>query len=55
LGLAVHPYTARADALPDWAGDIEKLLKALYCEAGVDGLFCDHPDHAVRVRNALTS
>jgi glycerophosphoryl diester phosphodiesterase len=52
LGLAVHPYTARADALPDWASDIATLLKALYEAAKVDGLFCDHPDHAVRVRDA---
>jgi glycerophosphoryl diester phosphodiesterase len=55
LGLAVHPYTARADALPDWADDIDTLLKALYGDAKVDGLFCDHPDHAVRVRDAFAA
>jgi glycerophosphoryl diester phosphodiesterase len=55
LGLAVHPYTARADGLPDWADDIDTLLKALYDDAKVDGLFCDHPDHAVRMRDALAA
>ena len=53
LGLVVHPYTARADDLPNWAANIDVLLTALYREAGVDGLFCDFPDHAVRVRDAL--
>ena len=55
LGMAVHPYTARADDLPDWAGDIDSLLTALYRDAAVDGLFCDFPDHAARVRDSIVS
>jgi glycerophosphoryl diester phosphodiesterase len=54
LNLEVHPFTARADALPGWSADIDALLVALYCEARIDGLFCDHPDHAARVRDSLS-
>jgi glycerophosphoryl diester phosphodiesterase len=54
LGMVVHPYTARADDLPDWANDWDTLLSALYRDAAVDGLFCDFPDHAVRIRDAVT-
>jgi len=41
-GLAVHPYTARADDLPKWARDYEELLGALR-EAGVAAYFTDFP------------
>ena len=49
-GLAVHPYTFRADPglVPDYAEDFEQLLELFYFEAGVDGLFTDFPDRAVR-------
>ncbi|HET8645674.1 MAG TPA: glycerophosphodiester phosphodiesterase family protein, partial [Vicinamibacteria bacterium] len=47
LGLQVHPYTFRADALPDWAGSFDELLRAFVADVGVDGLFTDHPDKAV--------
>jgi glycerophosphoryl diester phosphodiesterase len=46
-GLAVHPYTLRADALPDYAADFEVLLDLVVHRAGVDGLFTDFPDLAV--------
>jgi glycerophosphoryl diester phosphodiesterase len=46
LGLAVHPYTFRADALPDYAGSLEEALR-IFVEAGVDGVFTDFPDRAV--------
>jgi glycerophosphoryl diester phosphodiesterase len=44
--LEVHPYTFRVDTLPAGA-DVRELLRVLYEEAGVDGLFTDHPDVAV--------
>jgi glycerophosphoryl diester phosphodiesterase len=46
-GLAVHPYTLRADALPDYAETLEDLLRILLIDAGVDGVFTDFPDRAV--------
>ena len=47
LGLAVHPYTFRADALPDYADSLEDALRIFLIEAGVDGVFTDFPDRAV--------
>lgn len=47
LGLEVHPYTFRADALPEWAGSFDELLRAFLVDAGVDGIFTDHPDKGV--------
>jgi glycerophosphoryl diester phosphodiesterase len=46
LGLAVHPYTFRADALPDYADSFEQLLRIFLIDAGVDGVFTDFPDRA---------
>jgi glycerophosphoryl diester phosphodiesterase len=47
LGLEVHPYTFRADALPSWADSFDELLRAFLVYAGVDGIFTDHPDKGV--------
>ncbi len=47
-GLQVHPYTFRADDLPDYARDFESLLDLFAAQAGVDGFFTDHPDRALR-------
>ena len=49
-GLAVHPYTFRADPglVPEYAEDFEQLLELFYFDTGVDGLFTDFPDRAVR-------
>lgn len=52
-GLGIHPYTFRRDDLPEYAGDLEKLLTLFFTTIGVDGVFCDHPDVAVRVRDAV--
>ena len=52
-GLVVHPYTLRADDMPDWIDDFERLLHICYETAKVDGLFTDFPDRAVQVRNHL--
>jgi len=59
-GLKVHPYTFRAENNflpanlrsgddPQARGDIEAEIRA-FLDTGIDGLFIDHPDIAVRVR-----
>ncbi|PZQ47684.1 MAG: glycerophosphodiester phosphodiesterase [Phenylobacterium zucineum] len=61
-GLAVHPWTVRAEnvflpkalqkgASPADHGDATAVLKALYA-AGVDGVFSDFPELAVKAREA---
>jgi glycerophosphoryl diester phosphodiesterase len=50
-GLAVHPYTFRADELPPYVRSLDELLELFFEGIGVDGVFCDHPDVAVNVRN----
>jgi len=49
-GLKVHPYTFRSDPgqVPAYARDFDHLLTLFYFEVGVDGLFTDFPDRAVR-------
>ncbi len=49
-GLAVHPYTFRADPgqLPGYAENFADLLEKHYFTANVDGLFTDFPDLAVQ-------
>ncbi len=47
-GLKIHPYTLRVDELPKFAKSPEDLLKLLFKKAGVDGLFSDFPDVAMR-------
>ena len=46
-GLVVHPYTFRADALPDYAPTLEDLFHAFFDVAQVDGVFTDQTDRAV--------
>jgi glycerophosphoryl diester phosphodiesterase len=53
LGLLVHPYTFRRDDLPPEAATFEGLIELFLRDVRVDGLFCDHPDVAVRVRDSL--
>ena len=43
-GLLSHPYTLRADELPRCVTSVDELVKALFDEAKVDGLFTDFPD-----------
>jgi len=50
-GLRLHPYTFRRDELPAYAQALEDLLEFFFDEVRVAGVFCDHPDVAVRVRN----
>lgn len=51
-GLVVHPYTLRADLIPDYAEDMTDLLDIVYNGAGVDGVFSDFPDLAVNFLKA---
>ena len=37
--------------MPAYARTLEELLEFFWTEVGVDGVFCDHPDVAVRVRD----
>ncbi|MCC5886551.1 MAG: glycerophosphodiester phosphodiesterase [Gammaproteobacteria bacterium] len=53
VGLDVHPYTLRADSLPEGV-DFETLL-GLLLQIGIDGIFTDHPDRAVAVVQRLQS
>jgi len=50
-GLLVHPYTLRRDALPHGFSTLESLLGTLL-DLGIDGIFTDFPDLAVRCRDA---
>jgi glycerophosphoryl diester phosphodiesterase len=51
-GLQLHPYTFRADDLPSYARTLEEWLEIFFERGRVGGVFCDHPDVAVRVRAA---
>ena len=50
-GLRVHPYTLRRDLLPQGFATFESALASLL-DQGVDGIFTDFPDLAVRCRDA---
>jgi glycerophosphoryl diester phosphodiesterase len=54
-GLLLHPYTFRRDELPSYVPDLEHLLTVFFETVGVDGVFCDHPDVAVHIRNAAVN
>jgi len=54
-GLAVHPWTLRADRLPDGEQDFMQLLRRLWQDVGVDALFTDFPDMAVAARDSVTT
>lgn len=49
VGLAVHPWTLRADELPPFAENVDELCRVLFDEAGVDGVFTDFPDLTMHV------
>lgn len=53
-GLELHPYTFRRDGLAGKRHELEALLRFFMTQIGVDGLFCDETDIAVRVREALS-
>ena len=45
-GLTVHPYTFRADQVPDRYDSHEAELRRYLFDLGVDGVFTDFPDRA---------
>ena len=53
VGLEVHPYTFRADALPQYVKTFDELLRIFLVDAEVDGIFTDFPDLAVEFREKL--
>ena len=46
-GLFVHAYTLRADQLPEKFSDLGFALQLLVEQAGLDGVFTDHPDRVI--------
>ena len=50
-GLVVHPYTLRADALPEYTESFDELVKLFFVDAKVDGFFTDFPDLALQARD----
>ncbi len=54
LGLVVHPYTFRADVLPEGV-TFDALLELFFGTIGVEGVFTDHPDLAVAVRERMAA
>lgn len=52
-GLRVHAYTFRREDVPTYARTLEELLEIFLGRIGIEGVFCDHPDVAVRVRASL--
>ena len=53
-GMDVHVWTVRDDRAP-WGGEtVEDELRALYA-LGVDGVFTDHPETALRVRAEMAA
>lgn len=52
-GMVVHPWTFRADAVPAQYPSIEHELWRFYDDYGVDGVFTDFVEDAVRVLGEL--
>jgi glycerophosphoryl diester phosphodiesterase len=55
LSLEVHPYTFRADALPEYAASLEEMFRIFLVQLGVDGVFTDHPDRGVAFLRSQTN
>ncbi len=53
LGLRLHPYTFRREELPGYATTLEQLLEIFLGQVRVDGVFCDFPDVAARIRDSI--
>ena len=47
-GMAVHPYTFRADDIPKGFDDFEESLAFFIDQLALDGLFTDFPDRVVK-------
>ena len=55
LGLFVHAYTLRADQLPPAVATIADAVRILVDQAGLDGVFTDHPDQVIEHLPAAVS
>lgn len=55
VGLAVHPYTFRLDALPPGFDSFEALVRFCARELAVDGLFTDFPDQVLELFRRIFS
>lgn len=53
-GLKVHPYTFRADALEPGFASFAAMVRWCNAELGIDGLFTDFPDLALRALAATS-
>jgi len=53
LGLVVHPWTFRADSLPRGYVSLEEELAQFFFDYGMDGVFTDFPDIAVRLLTSV--
>ena len=51
-GLAVYPYTFRADDLPPGYASLEQEVTTFFFDYDVDGVFTDFPDIAAAVRDS---
>ena len=49
LGLAVHPYTFRSDALPPGFASFDEMVRFFTREIPVDGLFTDFPGEVMAI------
>jgi len=54
-GLFVHAYTLRSDQLPEEMRDFDQALNFLLKHSGLDGIFTDFPDKAVKILSRKTS
>jgi glycerophosphoryl diester phosphodiesterase len=52
-GLDLHPWTFRRETVPGSFASLEAQLAFYFGEVEVAGVFCDHPDVAVRVRDEV--
>lgn len=48
-GLAVHPYTFRADDIPAGFASFAELVRYFAVDIGVDGVFTDFPDQVLQI------
>ena len=53
--LLIHPYTFRADRLASYTSSFDELLDLFFQEVGVDGIFTERPDQAVRYLEKYSS
>ena len=52
LGLLIHAYTVRVDALPAGAASLDQLMRVLCRTQSLDGVFTDFPDQVGRFLDA---